>query len=143
MVQIRAQAVSDFLLQYDNSLFFFVSELMELHNCCSSSSPPAICTAILLSNAATYPTSAVTSAVCVRARLALRAADHCCCEASALLSMCCLNLRLGRHLAAHCCCKASAVPWSSGCHTSPGPPHCVTPASGMGLHCCVCAACAD
>jgi len=27
---VRAQAVSDFLLQYDNSLFFFVSELMGL-----------------------------------------------------------------------------------------------------------------
>ena len=27
---VRAQAVSDFLLQYDNSLFFFVSELMDL-----------------------------------------------------------------------------------------------------------------
>ena len=27
---LRAQAVSDFLLQYDNSLFFFVSELMDL-----------------------------------------------------------------------------------------------------------------
>jgi len=26
----RAQAVSDFLLQYDNSLIFFVSELMDL-----------------------------------------------------------------------------------------------------------------
>jgi len=27
---VRAQAVSDFLLQYNNSLFFFVSELMDL-----------------------------------------------------------------------------------------------------------------
>ena len=27
---VHAQAVSDFLLQYDNSLFFFVSELMGL-----------------------------------------------------------------------------------------------------------------
>ena len=27
---VRAQAVSDFLLQYDNSLFLFVSELMDL-----------------------------------------------------------------------------------------------------------------
>jgi len=27
---VRDQAVSDFLLQYDNSLFFFVSELMDL-----------------------------------------------------------------------------------------------------------------
>jgi len=28
--QVHAQAVSDFLLQYDNSLFFFVSEIMDL-----------------------------------------------------------------------------------------------------------------
>ena len=27
---VCAQAVADFLLQYDNSLFFFVSELMDL-----------------------------------------------------------------------------------------------------------------
>ena len=27
---VSAQAVSDFLLQYDNRLFFFVSELMDL-----------------------------------------------------------------------------------------------------------------
>ena len=27
---VSAQAVSDFLLQYDNSLFFYVSELMDL-----------------------------------------------------------------------------------------------------------------
>ena len=27
---VRAQAVDDFLLQYDNSPFFFVSELMDL-----------------------------------------------------------------------------------------------------------------
>jgi len=27
---VSAQAVSDFLLHYDNSLFFFVSELMDL-----------------------------------------------------------------------------------------------------------------
>ena len=27
---VRDQVVSDFLLQYDNSLFFFVSELMDL-----------------------------------------------------------------------------------------------------------------